>query len=188
MQKNGFIKTAPVAPKTAHAAAFYLPLAGQLRQRAHGFHVRAPMARPGAGRRRSIPAPFSTGPGSVMIKQPANRDQTRIRDRCCRNSGRQGQFRLERDMRNALCIAGAALMAMALLPAGPAASQGFLDKLLPGAGSGSPEVWKACEGQDGASLDKQIEACTVVIDADAESDTVMAGAYTDRGNALRENG
>jgi tetratricopeptide (TPR) repeat protein len=91
-------------------------------------------------------------------------------------------------MRNALCIAGAALMAMALLPAGPAASQSFLNKLLPGAGSGSPEVWKACEGQDGASLDKQIEACTVVIDAEAESDTVMAGAYTNRGNALRDHG
>jgi len=92
-------------------------------------------------------------------------------------------------MRSALCIVGVALMAVALLPAGPAASQGFLDKLVPGRGSsGSSDVWKVCEGQDGASLDKQIEACSVVIDAEGESDVVMAGAFTNRGNALRDSG
>jgi tetratricopeptide (TPR) repeat protein len=91
-------------------------------------------------------------------------------------------------MRSALFIAGAALMAMAQLPAGPAASQDFLKKLIPGRDSGSPEVWKVCEGEDGASLDKQIEACTAVIDIGGETDVVIAGAYTNRGNALRDSG
>jgi tetratricopeptide (TPR) repeat protein len=92
-------------------------------------------------------------------------------------------------MRNALRLAGAALMAMALLPAGPAASQSGILKFIPGmGGGGSPEVWKVCEGQDGAALDKQIEACTAVIDIGGETDLVMAGAYTNRGNALRDSG
>ena len=88
-------------------------------------------------------------------------------------------------MRSALCLAGAALLAMALLPAGPAASQGILNKILPGLGKdGSPDAWKVCEGQDGAALDKRIEACTVVIDSGLETDTILAGAYTNRGSAL----
>jgi tetratricopeptide (TPR) repeat protein len=91
-------------------------------------------------------------------------------------------------MRNALRLVGAALAAMAVL-AGPAASQSFLEKLLPGRGnSGTPDVWKACEGQDGATVDKQIEACTVVIDSGSETDIIVAGAYTNRGNALRDGG
>jgi tetratricopeptide (TPR) repeat protein len=92
-------------------------------------------------------------------------------------------------MRNALRIAGAALLAMAALPAGPAASQSFLKKFIPGAGGeGSSEAWKACEGQDGATPDKRIEACTVLIDVSAETDTVMSGAYTNRGSALTDTG
>ncbi len=91
-------------------------------------------------------------------------------------------------MRKALCLAGAALAAMALLPAGPAASQSILN-LIPGmGGGGSSEVWKVCEGQDGATPDKQIEACTVVIDLGGETDIVMAGAYTNRANALHDSG
>jgi tetratricopeptide (TPR) repeat protein len=91
-------------------------------------------------------------------------------------------------MQNALRLAGAAVLAMALLPAGPAASQSILQKLPGFGGVGSPEVWKVCEGQDGASLDKQIEACTAAIDLGGETDAVIAGAYTNRGNALRDSG
>jgi tetratricopeptide (TPR) repeat protein len=92
-------------------------------------------------------------------------------------------------MRSALCLAGAALLAMALLPGGPAASQSILRKFLPGmGGDGSPEAWKVCEGQDGAALDKRIEACTVVIDSGQEMDNILAGAYTNRGNALADSG
>jgi tetratricopeptide (TPR) repeat protein len=92
-------------------------------------------------------------------------------------------------MRKALCLAGAALMVVVAMPAGPAVSQGFLNNLIPGRGpSGSPEAWKVCEGQDGAPLDKQIEGCTAVIDGGGESDVVTAGAYTNRGNALRDSG
>jgi tetratricopeptide (TPR) repeat protein len=93
-------------------------------------------------------------------------------------------------MRSALCLA-AALAAMALLPAGPAASQtgGLLKSLVPGmGGEESPAVWKVCEGEDGATPDKQIEACSVVIDAGGETDVVMAGAYVNRGNALSDSG
>jgi tetratricopeptide (TPR) repeat protein len=89
-------------------------------------------------------------------------------------------------MQNALRLAGAAVLAMALLPAGPAASQAILNKIL--GGGGSSEVWKVCEGQDGAPLDKQIEACTAVIDIGGETDVVIAGAYTNRGNARRDAG
>jgi tetratricopeptide (TPR) repeat protein len=92
-------------------------------------------------------------------------------------------------MRNASSIAGAALLVIALLPAGPAASQDLLRKFLPGAGGGgSPEAWKVCEGQDGPALDKRIEACTVVIDFGQETDQVIAGAHTNRGNALADTG
>jgi tetratricopeptide (TPR) repeat protein len=91
-------------------------------------------------------------------------------------------------MRIASCLAGAALAALAVLPAGPVASQDIL-KFLPGrSGGGSPELWKLCEGQDGAPLDKQIEGCTAVIDSGAELDAVIAGAYTNRGSALRDSG
>jgi tetratricopeptide (TPR) repeat protein len=91
-------------------------------------------------------------------------------------------------MRNALCIAGAALMALAVLPAGPAASQSIFNLFGAGDGEGTPEVWKVCEGQDGVALDKRIEACTAVIDRGGEAGTIMAGAYTNRGNALRDSG
>jgi tetratricopeptide (TPR) repeat protein len=92
-------------------------------------------------------------------------------------------------MRNAVHFAGAALVAVALLAAGPAVSQSFLNNLIPGrGGSSSPDAWKVCEGQDGAAPDKQIEGCTAVIDFGGESDTVTAGAYTNRGNALRDSG
>jgi tetratricopeptide (TPR) repeat protein len=92
-------------------------------------------------------------------------------------------------MRNAVRFAGAALVAVALLPPGPAMSQSFLNNLIPGrGGSNSPDAWKMCEGQDGAPLDKQIEGCTAVIDFGGESDAVTAGAYTNRGNALRDSG
>jgi tetratricopeptide (TPR) repeat protein len=91
-------------------------------------------------------------------------------------------------MRNALRIAGAALLALALQPAGPAVSQSFL-KFIPGMGSTeSPDVWKVCEGQDGATPDKRIEACTVLIDAGGETDAVLAGAYANRGSALSDTG
>jgi tetratricopeptide (TPR) repeat protein len=91
-------------------------------------------------------------------------------------------------MRSALCLAAVAVAAMAMLPAGPAASQSFLNKLLPGGDKGSPEFWKGCEGQDGIAPDKQIEACNFVIDYGGEPDAVIAGAYTNRGNALRDTG
>jgi len=108
--------------------------------------------------------------------------------RLCRIRGATGDLGGRVIMRSASCLAAAALAAMAVLPAGPAASQSFLNKLIPGMGGGSPEVWKVCEGQDGAALDKQIEACTAVIDLGGEMDAVIAGAYTNRGNALRDSG
>src|SRR5258708_16435673 len=91
-------------------------------------------------------------------------------------------------MRSALCLAAAAMAAMAVLPAGPVASQFFLNKLIPGGDKGSPEFWKGCEGQDGIAPDKQIEACNFVIDYGGEPDAVIAGAYTNRGNVYRDTG
>jgi tetratricopeptide (TPR) repeat protein len=99
--------------------------------------------------------------------------------------GLLGRRAWENDMRNVVRIAGAVLIAMA---AGPALGQSLL-KYIPGlAGTDSPEVWKVCEGQDGAPLDKRIEACTVLIDNATETDTVMAGAYVNRGSALTDSG
>jgi tetratricopeptide (TPR) repeat protein len=129
---------------------------------------------------------FSIDPGSAIMALAGNREwRPGLQFR-----GATGQSRQENDMRNALRLVGAALAGMAAMAvlAGPAASQSFL-KLLPGMGDrGSPELWKACEGQDGIALDKQIEACGAVIEFGAESDVVIAGAYTNRGNALRDSG
>ncbi len=58
--------------------------------------------------------------------------------------------------RGAARFAGAALTTAALLSGGPAAAQ--LSNFNPFSGDtkGSPDLWKACEGQDGVAPDKQI--------------------------------
>jgi tetratricopeptide (TPR) repeat protein len=129
---------------------------------------------------------FSAGPGSAIIRRAGNPGS---KPGFAATLGRHGQLGRETDMRSASCLAAAVLAAMALLPAGPAVSQSSVLKLIPGmGGEGSPEVWKACEGQNGTAPDKRVEACTVVIDAGGETDVVMAGAYTNRGNALTDTG
>jgi tetratricopeptide (TPR) repeat protein len=93
---------------------------------------------------------------------------------------------LEADMRSSL--AGAAVV-MAMLLAGPAAAQFDFDPLKSFRGEkGSPELWKACEGQDGIAPDKRIEACNVMIDYGGEVQVNVAGAYINRGYALRDTG
>jgi tetratricopeptide (TPR) repeat protein len=91
-------------------------------------------------------------------------------------------------MENALRLAGAAFLTMALLPAGPAASQSVL-KLLPGFGgrrvAGGVEGLRGPGRRAARQADRGLHA---VIDIGCETDIVIAGAYTNRGNARRDSG
>src|SRR5579871_2567474 len=89
----------------------------------------------------------------------------------------------ETQMPNPWRLLTAAPVSVALFAAAAQLSNAF------GASEGSPEVWKVCEGQDGASTEARIEACTVVIDRGVmENDDNRAGAYANRASAFVDKG
>src|SRR5690348_911315 len=92
----------------------------------------------------------------------------------------------ETDMRNPWRLLAAALIPLALLHVEPAAAQ--FSEIFGGKGS-TPDTWKVCEGQDGATLEQRLGACGAIIDSGIlESDDNRAGAYANRASALQESG
>src|SRR5579864_3954032 len=81
-----------------------------------------------------------------------------------------------------------AIMASAVLVAGPVVAQNFWERLILGTpGSEAPQEWQMCQGRGGATIEQRINGCTTAIATEGDKHN-LAGAYTNRGRAYEDRG
>ena len=84
----------------------------------------------------------------------------------------------------ARAFACGAFMAYVVLAPSPAAAQFFEKLFAPFTSTDSPENWKSCAGQNGATIDQRINSCTTVIAGEAQDTRNRAGAFANRFGAI----